>query len=143
MSKAKRTKSKSVIQAVTVERGIWTSNQAYRALVAELRFPLDILVMNVYDQVVAAGGATFWQLKATSNGSFFLLPEKKEKTVEVHSPNGHRVCVSVEISGIVATLFTLKGLSSRTSAHTAFVRLMEYAKQQPEYSVISSLMAGL
>jgi hypothetical protein len=144
MSKTKRTKSKSAIQAVTVERGIWTTTiQAYRDVVAESRFPLDILVMVVYDQIVAAGGATFWQLKATSNGSFFLLPEKKEKTVEVISPNGYRVCVSVEISGLVATLLALKKLSTCGSAATAFVRLMEYAKQQPEFSTISSLMAGL
>ena len=138
-----RTKSKSVIQAVTVERGTWRSNQAYRDVVDDLGFPLEILVMNVYDLVVAAGGATFWRLKATSNGGFFLFPEKKKKTVEVLSPNGHRACVSIEASGIVATLFTLIELSPRTSAITTFVRLMEYAKQQPEFSAISSLMAGL
>jgi len=87
MSKTKRTKSKSAIQAVTVERGIWTTTiQAYRDVVAESRFPLDILVMVVYDQIVAAGGATFWQLKATSNGSFFLLPEKKRRPSRLSLP---------------------------------------------------------
>jgi hypothetical protein len=138
-----RTKSKSVIQAVTVERGIWTSNQAYRDVVAELRFPLDILVMNVYDVVVAAGGATFWRLKATSNGSFFLFPEKDEQIVEVLSPNGHRARVSIETSGIVATVLALKRLTPRVSAVMATIRLMEYATQQPEFSTISSLIAGL
>lgn len=144
MSKSKMTKSKGRIRAVTVRRGIWRTTPAYREVCEELRFPpFDILVMNTYDTLVTAGGATFWQLKSTSNGSFFLFPEIKEKTVEVLSPNGNRACVSVEASGIVATLFTLKQLSPRWSAVAALLRLVEYAIQQPEFPSIRSLIAGL
>ena len=144
MSKSKTTKSKSSIKAVTVRRSIWRTNPAYREVCEELRFPpFDIMVMNTYDTLVAAGGATFWQLKATSNRSFFLFPEKEEKNVEVLSPNGNRACVSVEASGIVATLFTLKQLSPRWSAVAALLRLVEYAIQHPESSSIRSLIAGL
>lgn len=144
MSKSKKTKSKSSIRAVAVRRGIWRTNRAYREVCEELHFPpFDILVMNTYDTLVAAGGATFWQMKATSNGSFYLFPQKEEKTVEVFSPNGNRACVSVEVSGIVATLFTLKQLSPRWSAVAPFLRLVEYAIQQPESSSIRSLIAGL
>lgn len=144
MSNGKKTKSKSSIKAVAVRRGIWRSNRAYREVSEELRFPpFDIMVMNTYDALVAAGGATFWRMKATSNGSFFLFPEKEEKTVQVLSPNGHRACVSIEASGIVATLFALKQLSPRWSAVAALLRLAEYAIQQPDSSEIRSLIAGL
>lgn len=144
MIKRNKTKSKSGIKAVTVRRGVWRTNPAYRDVCVELGLPpFDIMVMDTYDMFVAAGGATFWQLKATSNGSFFMFPEKEEKIVEVLSPNGHRARLSIEASGIVATLFTLKQLSPRWSAVAALLRLVEYAIQQPEASEIRSLIAGL
>jgi hypothetical protein len=144
MNKSKKTKSKGRIRAVTVRRGIWRTNQAYRELCEELRFlPFDIMVMNTYDMLVPGGGATFWKLKATSNGSFFLFPEKEEKIVEVHSPNGNRACVSVEVSGIVATLLTLEQLGPRWSAVAALLRLVKYAIQQPEFADIRSLITWL
>jgi hypothetical protein len=144
MSKSKKTKNKGRISTVTVQRGMWRTNRAYRELCEELRFlPFDILVMNTYDTLVAAGGATFWQLKATSNGSFFLYPEKEEKIVEVLSSNGHRACISIEASGIVATLLTLEQLSPRWSAVAALLRLMKYAIEQPEFADIRSLITWL
>jgi len=141
----KISKSENPISAVVVRRGIWRSNPAYRSVFEESGFlPFDILVMNMYDQLVPSGGATFWQMKATSNGSFFLFPMKdKKKVVEVVSPNGHHACVSSEASGLVATLFTLRSSGSGKSAARAFVRLIEYARQQPQFPSIDSLIAGL
>ena len=145
MSTGKRSKSENLISAVIVRRGIWRSNPTYRNVSNELNFlPFDIHVMNLYDQLVPSGGATFWQMKATSNGSFFLFPMKdKKKAVEVISPNGHRACVSSEASGLVATLFALRSFGSGGSAARAFIRLIEYARQQPQFPSIDGLIAGL
>jgi len=145
MSMGKQSKGKNLISAAIVRRGIWRSNPTYRSVSNELGFlPFDILVMNMYDELVPSGGATFWQMKATSNGSFFLFPMKdKKKAVEVVSPNGHHACVSSEVSGLVATLFTLRSTGSGGSAARAFMRLIEYARQQPQFPSIDSLIAGL
>jgi hypothetical protein len=144
MSTVKKAKSKNIIRAATVRRGIWRSNQAYAEVSSALRFPpFDIVVMNVYDALVAAGGVTFWQMKATSNGSFFLFPKNDKKEVEVISPNGKRARLSVEASGVVATLFAFKRLAACLAAAAAFRRLLEYARQRPEFPVIDSLIDGL
>lgn len=142
--RTKNGKGKEAISARIVKRGTWRSNPTYRDVSDEVGYSLlDIHVMNAYDSLVAAGGATFWQMKATSNGGFFLFPEKKEKTVEILSPNGHRARVSIETSGIVATLITLKRVGRGVSAYVAILRLLQYAKQQPAFPVIFSLITGL
>ena len=136
-------KRKSVISAVTVRRGIWKSNPAYRAVFSAMYFPsFDIRVMNTYDELVAAGGATFWQMKATSNGSFFLFPKTDKKHVEVVSRNGTRARLSVEASGIVATWLALRTLGSHEAVVKARDRLLEYARQQPEFFCMSGFMTA-
>jgi len=141
----KRSESENMISAVIVRRGVWRSNSTYRSVFDQFgSLPFDIQVMNIYDQLVPSGGATFWQMKATSNGSFFLFPMKdKTKPVEIISPNGHRACVSSEVSGLVATLFALRSVGSGESAGRAFIRLVEYARQQPQFRSIDGVIAGL
>lgn len=145
ISMGKKSKRENRISAVIVRRGIWRSNPTYRSVFDESGFiPFDILVMNMYDQLVPSGGATFWQMKATSNGSFFLFPMKdKKKPVEIISPNGHRACVSSETSGLVATLFVLRSIGSGEAAGRAFIRLIEYARQQRQFPSVDCLVAGL
>ena len=135
MSAPKTAKNKDIITAVTVRRGIWRSNEAYAEVCAVLRFPtFDILVMNDYAALVAAGGASFWRMKATSNDSFFLFPNSNKKEVEVISFNGKRGRLSVEASGVVATMFALKKLAAKSMVVAAFLsRLLEYARQHPEF----------
>jgi len=139
MSKTKRTKSKSAIQAVTVERDL-DDRSSLQGRVAESRFPLDILVMWLRPDC-RRRRRYLLAIESHLEWSFFLLPEKKEKTVEVISPNGYR---SVFRSRFPASsrLTRAQKTEHLRSAATAFVRLMEYAKQQPEFSTISSLMAG-
>ena len=117
-----------------IPRGSWRSNQAFKNVTQDGAIPFDIRVMNCYDSLVRSGGSALWNLAATSNGSFFLFPEKKEKLLRMCSPNGYEADVSVEVSGIVATLFALSSVGSR-AAGDAYVRLQKFAYQLSDAEV--------
>lgn len=144
MSKVKKEECEGVITTTTVRRGRWRSNDAYAEVCFILHFPsFDILVMNHYSALVPEGGTGFWKMKATSNESFFLFPRKNKKQVEAIAPNGNRVRLSVEASGIVATVRALKMLERSLIVAAFLSRLLEYAQQHPEYPVLRSFIDGL
>ena len=129
------------ITTKAIRRGEWRSCCAYKELIDTLRFPpFDITVMTVYDRVCGKR-STFWNLQATSNGSFFLHPEKPhpDKKVLVRSPNGRSAKLSVRLSGMVATLFAFAMIGTPVAVR-AYNLLLLYALEQSDGGSISELL---
>lgn len=100
--------------------------------------------MNAYDLLVTRGGSALWQLRALPNGGFFLVPQKKDpdQMVHVQSPNGYSADLSLDGSGIVATLFALGELRLRGNrpAENAYYKLERYAWQCADAEKIIALI---
>jgi hypothetical protein len=126
--------------ATAVRGGSWQSNAAY-ASVSDGFIPFDVQVMNWYDRLVPTRNVDicFWKMKATSNGSFYIFPEQKEGPVSMRSPNDYNCELTLEGSGIVATLFAL-GHQGTPEASKVYQRLLKFAMSLDEYKHMHRLL---
>ena len=125
--------TKTATQKITVTPvrfGSWQSNATWSSVSDEVYFiPLDVQIMNIYDRLaVSSVPRGEWKMMATSNGGVYIYPNSKVKTVRMKSPNGHECEVSLETSGIIATLFAMSFASCRGNGHAgdAYHSIMEY-----------------
>ena len=82
-------------------------------------------------------------MRATSNGSFYLIPGLATKTVEMYCPsNGHTATVSAEAAGITASLFGFKRMSGPDTQHAAraYIKLQDFAMEHREVGAIHTLV---
>jgi hypothetical protein len=124
-----------------VRRGSWNSNPIFKPVVESQFFPVDVMVMNFYDSLVPGrkkAGLSFWQMMVVDE-AFYLVPEDKDPSVQVVSPNGYRAELSSDVAGIVATLFAL-GHMGNHQANVAFRRLLKHAQTLTEYAHIARLI---
>jgi Antirestriction protein len=130
--------TESTISTKIIPRGRWRSYEPYRR-VADTSgvMPVDINTMNVLDMLTSDGGSATWNLIATPNDGFFLVPLTDIVRTLV-SPSGLRVEASPEVAGIVATLYTLFDRTD-LAAVKAVEALTQYASQRPDWAAIRSM----
>jgi hypothetical protein len=139
-SKSQSSEETSTITTKTIPRGSWRSYEPYKTISDAFPVvPLDIHIMNVFDQLCPGGGSAVWSLSATSNGGFFVYP-LKDKTCTLVSPDGRRIQASPEVAGIVATLYTLFDRTDLAGVR-AVEALTQYASQRPDWEAIRSMWA--
>jgi hypothetical protein len=126
----------------------WTSNPVYKALLVSEAAGHHGVPHNVIYRAFEwlAPGAIFkerWRMRATSNGSFYLIPGLANKTVEMYCPsNGHTASVSAEAAGITASLFGFKRMSGPDTpqAARAYIKLQEFAMEHGEVGAMHALI---
>jgi hypothetical protein len=129
--------------------GSWTSNPTYNALLlfgGLLRYGgPDGYIYEMFDAV--APGTTFndhWQMRATSNGSFYLVPGLASKTVEMRGPwSGDTVTLAAEGAGIAVTLLAFGDMAMGPRgglASEAYNRLLAFAQQHRDAKSIRKLL---
>jgi hypothetical protein len=126
----------------------WTSNPTYKALLLSEAAGHHGAPHNVIYRAFEwlAPGAKFkerWRMRATSNGSFYLIPGLATKTVGMYCPlNGHTATVSAEAAGITASLFGFKRMSGPDTlqAARAYIKLQEFAMEHREVGAIHALV---
>jgi hypothetical protein len=132
--------AETTITTKRIPRGRWRSYEPYKTISDAFPVvPLDIHIMNVFDQLCPDGGSAVWSLIATSNGGFFVYP-LKDKTCTLVSPVGRRIQASPEVAGIVATLYTLFDRTDHAGVR-AVEALTQYASQHPDWAAIRSMWA--
>jgi hypothetical protein len=126
----------------------WTTNPTYKALLpseaaGHFGAPHNV-IYRAFEWL--APGAKFkerWRMRATSNGSFYLIPGLATKTVEMYCPsNGHTATVSAEAAGITASLFGFKRMSGPDTqqAARAYIKLQDFAMEHREVGAIHTLV---
>jgi len=80
-------------------------------------------------------------MRATSNGSFYLVPSFPTKTVEMCGPrNGHTATWAAEGAGIVVTLFAFMDMAEGPLGADPYNNLLAFAEQHPEGGSICKLL---
>jgi hypothetical protein len=124
----------------------WRTNGVYKELlrsgvVLTLGGP-DNYVYTMFDRMapgVRRKGR--WKMRATSNGSFYLVPALATKTIEMCGPwNGHTATVAAEGAGIAATLHAFIDMAEGPLGIDPFNHLLAFAEQHPEGGSICKLL---
>ncbi len=124
----------------------WRSNGVYKELlqsgvVLNLGGP-DNYVYTMFDYMapgVRRNGR--WRMRATSNGSFYLVPSLATKTIDMCGPrNGNTATLAAEGAGIAATLHAFIDMAAGPLGADPFNHLLAFAQQHPEGGSICKLL---
>jgi hypothetical protein len=137
---------KAGITLSPLRRGSWKSNPAYASVAkVEPLIPFDVQIVNHYDRITTSEvPRIIWKLVGTSNGGFFIYPDSKVKRVTMRSPSGYACEVSLEVSGLIATLYALSYATLTYRGNNAAVRVSDrlkvYADGLPEAEEIFEMI---
>jgi hypothetical protein len=123
----------------------WRTNGVYKELlrsgvVLTLGGPHNH-VYTMFDCMAPGTKCGRWQMLATSNGSFYLVPRLATKTIELCGPrNGHTATLGAEGAGIAATLFAFMDMAEGPLGAAPYNNLLAFAEQHPEGGSICKLL---
>jgi hypothetical protein len=126
------TTTETAITTRTIRRGARGTHPLVKSLSLPRFVPFDIFIFDKYDRLVTSDvPRLFWKMVETSNGGFYIYPDSAVKEVSMACPfgNDYSCKVSLQISGLIATLLFLSHLTFQPEGCDAAVYISDALKE--------------